>query len=608
MTYAPSTAIASRKFLARNANEAIWMWAAVGVLLVAGIPLMLCMPLAADAVLYDLQAQTVLDGGVLYRDIVEPNLPGIVWCHLAIRSLLGWSAVALRTADLLIVAGILTLLAVFIRRSAVDDRRSWRRDAALPILVLFATSFYFSTPEWVHCQRDIWLMLPALAAFLLRSRRIEQPLGNWRRAASRSLLEGALWGIAFWIKPFVAVPALAVIGLFVVFARRQRKRTWEELALDVAGVMAGGAIVGALGSAWLILSGAWPHFWDMALEWNPSYFAHGRNRWTLAQYWSLSADLYPWCLVHLLAIPTALIALWRTGLGDWGHASRHPRLTHFEIARFHNQGALPARALLSALYLGWLLQAHFLQQPFHYAHVPGIFLGMALLAMSWPRAFRARHTARFALAGAFLLAVIQSPAYDPERLSWWGRCVTEGGTPEVKCALHHRNLPNWIELQPVIDYLKTQNLKDGELTAYNVFLVHLYPELNVRPSTRYVFFDVLLQVFRDKTPLIRDALEHSHERFIVCSLLENGLSAEEIAADAGDIQPMLPAAFPSSHLDEFPYSMPLVFRSGQYVVYRAEGPVGELNSQPRPLAENAFGASKSPAREARSNELAGEAH
>tara|TARA_B100001939_G_scaffold335217_1_gene337019 strand:+ start:608 stop:751 length:144 start_codon:yes stop_codon:yes gene_type:complete len=47
------------------------------------------MPLNSDTALFDVQAAEVLKGGVMYRDIVEPNLPGVVWIHLLIRSVAG---------------------------------------------------------------------------------------------------------------------------------------------------------------------------------------------------------------------------------------------------------------------------------------------------------------------------------------------------------------------------------------------------------------------------------------------------------------------------------------------------------------------------------------
>ncbi len=234
-----------------------------------------------------------------------------------------------------------------------------------------------------------------------------------------------------------------------------------------------------------------------------------------------------------------------------------------------------------------MCQAHFLQHPFHYCHTPTVILAMALLAASWPMELRARRTANIAFAGCMAITVMQAPCFDPQRLSWWPDCLLRGAQPDVKCALHHRNLPNWVELQPVIDYLRQQDLQNGELTAYNVFLVHLYPEVGVMPSTRYVFLDVLMQVFHDRADLIHDALAQSKQKFVVCSLLENGMSPSDIGAQSGGDSPELPAAFPESHRGEFPYCLELVFRSGQYLVYRVNGPPGTLNTQPRPLARAA---------------------
>jgi len=535
-----------------------WGWLAVAILVIANVPLMLCMPLPADAALYDLQAKTALTGGILYRDIVEPNLPGIVWCHMAIRSAFGWSEAALKWVDLVVVAGIVSLLLRLIGRTSPGQ-------SVLAAFAFVAIGFYCSTPEWVHCQRDIWLMLPALGAFSLRVWRLTRPGDSAPRNFLSSLIEGALWACAFWIKPYVAVPAMAAIAMSLLW-----RRSLREIVLDVTGVLAGGAIIGAAGSIWLIATGVWPHFLEQMLEWNPVYFENGRDRWTLAQYLSLSRDLAPWCFVHVVALP---LAVWVAGRA---------------VASFRRNDASASvdrvPALLAALYLGWMIQAHFLQHPFHYCHTPTVILAAALLAACWPREWPQRRAANFAFAASLTFAVTIAPAFDPQRLAWWPDCITRGAQPDVKCALHHRNLPNWVELQPVVDFLKTQNLKDGELTAYNVFLVHLYPEVGVRPSTRYVFLDVLLQVFHAHEDQIHEALARSGQRFVVCSLLENGMTAEAIAAEGTGLHTSLPAAFPNERAAEFPYCLPLVFRSGQYVVYRVDRPIGDLNTKPRPLA------------------------
>ncbi len=79
-----------------------------GVLFLAfcgyAVPLFLRMPLTNDAQMYDLQVRLLHQGGVLYRDILEPNLPGVVWIQSLVRNAVGWSSEALRAFDLLVLA------------------------------------------------------------------------------------------------------------------------------------------------------------------------------------------------------------------------------------------------------------------------------------------------------------------------------------------------------------------------------------------------------------------------------------------------------------------------------------------------------------------------
>jgi hypothetical protein len=79
---------------------------------------------------------------------LETNFPGIVWAHMAIRSLFGWRPEVLRGADLAIVVSSVWLLTRWLPRSGP----SWGRVATAT--ALFA--FYLSTNEWCHCQRDVW--------------------------------------------------------------------------------------------------------------------------------------------------------------------------------------------------------------------------------------------------------------------------------------------------------------------------------------------------------------------------------------------------------------------------------------------------------------------
>src|SRR5262245_2271080 len=139
---------------------------ALGVLLLLAVPLFLCMPMWSDVTHYDLGAWIVLRGGVYYRDLGDFNLPGMVWGHVGLRWRLCWDDELLRLVDLLVVGGNVDLLVHWLRLVGLGPAaRAWTA-------VLLAL-FYFSTTESAHCQRDMWMLLPCLAALHLRYHQVE---------------------------------------------------------------------------------------------------------------------------------------------------------------------------------------------------------------------------------------------------------------------------------------------------------------------------------------------------------------------------------------------------------------------------------------------------
>src|ERR1700722_8864188 len=129
---------------AQPATSLAWLLAAaLGALLVVHVPAFLSMPLDADVTEWDLCARTVLGGGAMYRDAVENNLPGMVWLHLLIRSLVGWRSEAIRAVDLVIVATIILLLLRWLLATCSTSTR---------LATAFVLSaFYLTTTEWCHC-------------------------------------------------------------------------------------------------------------------------------------------------------------------------------------------------------------------------------------------------------------------------------------------------------------------------------------------------------------------------------------------------------------------------------------------------------------------------
>ena len=242
--------------------------------------------------LYDLQARCLLNGGVLYRDVLEPNLPGIVWIHAIVRSVIGWSSPAFLLFDLFVVTAVGMLLGTLDSSGTIDGREKQTTRSATMLGVML---FYLGTSEWCHCQRDTWMLLPCLQALMIRIKVLRMTHSG--RNFMWSVFEGILWAVAFWIKPFVAVPALAVLLMSLRFA--SSFRFWS---LQTIAVLLGGLLTGAAGIGWMIYSGCWSHFIDTLTNWNGDYFQAGRARWTWERYVSHAMRFQPWILLHVVAL------------------------------------------------------------------------------------------------------------------------------------------------------------------------------------------------------------------------------------------------------------------------------------------------------------------
>lgn len=504
--------------------------AALLFLVAGGLPLFVCMPPWADVTFYDLCARNVLQGGVHYRDVFDTNLPGMVWMHVAVRLLFGWRSEVIRLADASVLAGVFYLLW---RWQKALEMPAGARRWALAALV----AFYFSTTEGNHCQRDVWMLLPALIAASLRVRQVERPCSEATppgQIALGAAVEGVCWAVAVWIKPHVLIVAGACWFTALLLSE---KLSPGRLLADGLGVLAGGMAAGALGLWWLIASGAWPHFLEVMLRWNPEYVA-GRFRWSARIAFALER-FHPWGLVHLPAVALACVA----------------------CVRFRTTPR--RRVLLAALYLGWLIQAVFVQRNHEYVHVPAVLLGMALVAERWCRLpVGARE--RVGFAGLALFLLLGHPLLRPGRLALWGRCWCEGSTAELRDRLRLTGgalTTDWVDLARTADAVRALGLQDGELTCYNNFTHPLLLDLGLRPSTRVLHFDVILSAFPRRREEVRRALATSRQ----CYVVSDAAALPDAAASAG----------------LYPWNEPVVFRAGRYAVHRVTGPVAPLTEVSR---------------------------
>lgn len=582
-----------RPMISRAAStERLFAAALLAAALLIHGPLFLRAPLGPDPVMYDLQAGLIQDGGVLYRDILEPNLPGVVWVHGLVRSCAGWSPEALRAFDLLWFC----LAAWLATRLMKSD--PWTSALVAVVMV----TGYTTLSEWCHCQRDVWMLPFVIGAMLIRVRRQEarllvgvQPLGCSRQvkawtptrahslwasdssaALKTSLLsafaEGALWGCAVWLKPHVVVPAACVVAAAGFVALRRSGHGKRQLA-EEGCVAAGGALIGLVGVLWLIQHNAWQPLWSMLTEWNRDYVAAAASRWSWARLWSIQERLAPWSVVHLAAIPVSAWMLWRAVRPADGRSSDACATS-------------VRRILISALYLGWIAQTLLLQHLFDYVHVPALVLGSIVVAMlPWAEASIQWARQRAALASVAILALAILVRGD--QLALWPRCLHEQSSPSLHAALARLPLPEWNHLAIAEQFLREQNVRDGELTAYHTHTIHLYPALKVRPSTRFVFTETHLRLFPGRTEEIARTLRTSRQRFVVSDLIEAGLDPA-MALDDSDPDNWRTAC-PQDALAAFPFDQPVVFRSGPYLVHVVTQPLGPVETGFFPLAAKSAG-------------------
>lgn len=525
------------------------------LLLLSQVPIFIQQALTPDTVLYDLQAKCLLNGGVLYRDILEPNLPGIVWIHAIVRSVIGWSSPAFLMFDLLVVTAIGMLLGTLASSGTVVAKEKQTTRSAIMLGVML---FYLGTSEWCHCQRDTWMLLPCLLALMIRIKvsRAEHAA----RSLILSVVEGILWAVAFWIKPFVAVPALAVILVSLRFATSFR--FWS---LQTIAVLLGGLMTGAAGIGWMIYSGCWAHFIDTLTNWNGDYFHAGRARWTWERYVSHAMRFQPWILLHIPALFVSIKTL-----------RSRPR-TGDEIAS----------SLLVAIYPGWIAQAFLLQQLFDYVHVPGILLAMTIclrcVFMCSASGGRQPSGTTPVIVAFTVLAIAISPMFRWHRQSNYVSCVKACFGPplsaESKDQIAQIPFPRWSELQPLLDHVRNAGLVDGTLLAYNGNLIHLYPELGFQPATRFVYSDVLARSFPDHQDEMLAAIGESKIQYVVSDLREDGFEGEILHGS------LLPASLVARKASlSFPYNQTAIFRSGGYVLFQVDRPMAPLSREYLPLA------------------------
>lgn len=540
-------------------------WVCLAAWSAFALPMFLKMPLTNDTCLFDIQARMVTQGGTLYKDMHEPNLPGVVWLQMLARAIGGESSLTMRVFDLAFFIGILSSVFLILRRQSAASSRQ----AAWTITGL--SVFYFGLSEWCHCQRDTWVLLPVLAGAMLRMRQIDrasrlrlnQPLDTnadeLRRLSSKCLvsggvLEGLVWACGIWIKPHILI---SIVAVWIISWRSMPNR--RAAVADTMGLLVGGLLGGAMGVGWLIYVGAWPHFVDTLSNWNPDYLAAGRENWTAQRFSAMFIRFFPWLLVHLVAVPIALAAVWRS-------------MRRFDIGVATQVGFL-SKSILAAVYLTWLVHSFLLQHLFDYVHVPAVILAVALVSLHGGTSPNPNRYRNLGILFACLVVWL-NPLLSKQRISLWQASVTTEASVELQDRLAHFENPRRGDLLKIEDFLRSQNVGQHDVCCFNSDCVSIYWDLNLLPATRFTYLFELMNYHPTRAADFQSALESNPHRFIVTDLVSSGMSfPDAMAIDSKN--PLMPPKYPRAK-DTYPWSHPVVFRAGTYLVHEVQQPIGTL--------------------------------
>ena len=328
--------------------------------------------------------------------------------------------------------------------------------------------------------------------------------------------------------------------------------------------MLGGVTAGALGLAWMWRSGCWSSFWEIFLTWNRDYAAFSHRPDLLIDCWLTYLLPYlPWSIAPLVALFLAPVTVRR---------ELHDRV---------EADGRPGAALLAAFFLGWFVQAAFLQLPHDYAVAPVTLPALALLAAVW------RPPARVSGAGKvfWMGRRRRRPFCGASPFAWNGStygCAAagRGRRPKSRACSPRTDSPYGVDavhLARVADYLRGQKVGDGELTCLSGCTHPLYLDLDVKPSTRFPQVEMATLFFVHHRDEILAELNASRQRFIVSDLTWTGLTAQE----AEETNPNDPLALPREFPEEipallYPWDEPVVFRSGRYLVHRVTRPASRF--------------------------------
>jgi 4-amino-4-deoxy-L-arabinose transferase-like glycosyltransferase len=460
-----------------------------------------------DQGIYATVADTVLRGGMPYRDAWDFKPPGIYVVYAIARAVFGSRQWGIRLVE---VAGLASVVGAFVilSRRFFSDWRIGILGGALAVLVHAELEFWHTAqPESFGGILTAWALV--LATF--------EPDESDPVARSKQLnawvFAGAFYGAAFLMKPPLGGGAL-VSAIFAGFRVRQKsgarplKVQWRQLVAPLLSMAVGSAMVLLVCAVWFVVRGAAHDLFQTLFVFTPHYT---KLSWEDA---TVPGMLY-------LAIEE-----WFVDLSSANAVGVLAALLLAPIAAREREGVLHVLAVVAVQLVGVAMQGKFF--PYHYG--ASLLLGAFLAGLGayklWQRALARSWPGVIAFAALVPVAMFARSATRNTQTDFLDRCVarhrqllrlSKTTSDELDGKLYSVADVSFGADRSVAELLRAR-LAPEETTFIWGFEPMIYDMSGRRPATRFIY-DVPQRVawFRDeaRATLMTDLEAHPPKAIVV---------------------------------------------------------------------------------------------
>jgi hypothetical protein len=206
------------------------------------------------------------------------------------------------------------------------------------------------------------------------------------------------------------------------------------------------------------------------------------------------------------------------------------------------------------------------------------FVGMTLLIVGQNSEMMNTHHRLKTNNWAYRTFTHQNAAFDPARTGLWYGCFGANPSRELRKGVgmwvDHFGGLDPVELGAVEDFLRTQNVRDGELIAWHDSPHALYLALDIKPGFRFMHVGTAYGLGPWQREEVLRELQSAipHARFVVSDMHRITKQRDKLNDVGSD---GLPFVLPVWQRAAFPFNQQVIFRSpsGRYLVHAISKPV-----------------------------------